>query len=195
MPDDCWYAFTPPRQVETPRLQLRAHEPNMAAQLKAAIDANLEHLQRWMPWAMNEPSSIQEIERRIEHFIATFETGPSWGYVMFLRGEERVVGGIGIHASVGPRALELGYWMDERYTGRGLATEATGALTELALSLPDVDRVEIRCDPNNVASAAIPRRLGYRYVTTLEKNTVTPTGAPRDTMVFELVRTERETPS
>jgi RimJ/RimL family protein N-acetyltransferase len=35
-------------------------------------------------------------------------------------------------------------------------------LTEVALSLRDVDRIEIHVDEANKASAAIPRRLGYR---------------------------------
>ena len=37
-----------------------------------------------------------------------------------------------------------------------------GVLTEVALSLRDVDRIEIHTDEANTASAAIPRRLGYR---------------------------------
>jgi RimJ/RimL family protein N-acetyltransferase len=47
-----------------------------------------------------------------------------------------------------------------------------------------LSRVEIRCDPRNTASAAVPRRLGYRHVTTLEANVLTPAGEPRDTMVW-----------
>jgi RimJ/RimL family protein N-acetyltransferase len=44
----------------------------------------------------------------------------------------------------------------------GYATSAAGALTGVALSLPGVTRVEIRCDVANLASASVPRRLGYR---------------------------------
>ena len=73
-------------------------------------------------------------------------------------------------------------------TRRGFATEASDAAVRMALSLPGVDRVEIRCDPANGASAGVPRRLGFRYVTTLEKNATTPTGEPRDTMVWEMTR-------
>jgi RimJ/RimL family protein N-acetyltransferase len=36
------------------------------------------------------------------------------------------------------------------------------ALTTVALGLDDIDRVEVHTDEANVASAAIPRRLGYR---------------------------------
>jgi RimJ/RimL family protein N-acetyltransferase len=36
------------------------------------------------------------------------------------------------------------------------------ALTEAALSLQDINRVEIHTDEANIASAAVPRRLRYR---------------------------------
>jgi RimJ/RimL family protein N-acetyltransferase len=97
-----------------------------------------------------------------------------------------------LHARIGPGALEIGYWIDQRLTRRGYATEATLAMTNLGFSFPQVDRLEIRCDPGNKVSARIPRRLGYRYVTTLENDAVTPGGEPRDTMVWELTRGEVE---
>ena len=49
-------------------------------------------------------------------------------------------------------------------TGKGLMTRVAGALTDLALSRPDIERVEIHCDETNLASAAVPRRLGYELV-------------------------------
>jgi RimJ/RimL family protein N-acetyltransferase len=191
MTDDAverWYRFTLPPILETPRLLLCAPNPSRAVALKQAIDSNLEHLRAWMPWAMNEPSPLGVIETRLERFAAEFETGPDWAYNVFLHDSDAIIGAVGVHASIGPCALEIGYWLDARSTGYGLATEATDAVVRMSLSLPDVERVEIRCDPRNVASAGIPRRLGFRHVTTLEKNTTTPTGEPRDTMVWELTR-------
>jgi RimJ/RimL family protein N-acetyltransferase len=188
MSDEIWWSFKLPPAIETPRLVLLARDPSQAVALKNAIDANLDHLRRWMPWAMDEPSPLGVIETRLVKFAADFETGPDWGYSVYLRGSDAMIGSIGIHASIGPRALEIGYWIDGRLTRRGFATEATAAATRTVLLLPDVDRVEIRCDPENVASAAIPQRLGFRLVTTLEKNAQTPTGEPRDTMVWEMTR-------
>jgi RimJ/RimL family protein N-acetyltransferase len=69
-------------------------------------------------------------------------------------------------------------------------TEAAEALTRLALQQPGIDRVQIRCDPENVASAAVPRRLRYRHLRTIPKATIKPSGEPRDSMVWELTRAE-----
>jgi RimJ/RimL family protein N-acetyltransferase len=193
MTDDAvepWYHFTLPSILETPRLSLRAWDASQTVAMKNAIDANLEHLKRWMPWAMHEPSPLGAIETRLIKFAADFVTGPDWGYAIFQRNAEPMIGSIGVHARIGPRALEIGYWIDRRLTRQGFATEAASVVTHMALALPDVDRVEIRCDPANVASAGVPRRLGFRLVTVLEKNATTPTGEPRDTMVWEMTRTE-----
>jgi RimJ/RimL family protein N-acetyltransferase len=99
-----------------------------------------------------------------------------------------VLGGTGLHPRVGAHALEIGYWMRSDAAHQGLATEAAGALAAVAFAIPGVERVEIRCDPKNVRSAAIPRRLGFRHLVTLEADASTPTGEPRDTMVWSLAR-------
>ena len=46
------------------------------------------------------------------------------------------------------------------WCNRGLATRAS-ALTDAALSLPEVEVVVIVCDVTNAASAAVPRKLGF----------------------------------
>jgi len=139
---------------------------------------------------MHEPSPLGVIETRLMKFASDFVTGPDWGYAIFERDAEPMIGAIGVHARIGPRALEIGYWIDGRLTRQGFATEAADAVTRMVLTLPDVDRVEIRCDPSNVASAGVPRRLCFRCVTILEKNATTSTGEPRDTMVWEMTRAE-----
>ncbi len=82
--------------------------------------------------------------------------------------------------------LEIGYWVRADCVGQGLATEATRALTTEGLALPGIDRIQIHCDPANRASAAIPRKLGYRHRETLRATKLNPQGEPCDTLVFEL---------
>jgi RimJ/RimL family protein N-acetyltransferase/ribosomal protein S18 acetylase RimI-like enzyme len=176
-----------PDEITTPRLVLTRRRVSDAAELKAVIDANLVHLQAWMPWAMAEPSPLQAIEERSLKFEADFDRGLEWGFAIRLRASGELVGGAGLHPRIGPDGLEIGYWLRSDATGKGYATEATDALTRVALRQPGVLRVEIRCDPNNVASAAIPRRLGFKHVLTIENETTTPSGSPRDTMVWEKI--------
>lgn len=178
----------PPVLIRTPRLLIRAWQAGDGPALKQTLDANLEHLRPWMPWAHDEPSPVEAVEARVQRFGLLFATGEDWIYGIFSPDGQRVLGGTGLHPRIGPEGLEIGYWLAAEATGRGLATEAARALTEAAFALPWVRRVEIRCDPANLASAAIPRRLGYHLAEHLKADSVDPYGRPRDTWVWRMER-------
>ncbi len=79
------------------------------------------------------------------------------------------------------------------YPNQGLATEATAALTKVAFVVDHVARVEIHCDPANVRSLAVPRKLGFCHEATLRHRAHTPEGRPRDTMIWTLLTHEYPT--
>ena len=176
-----------PDVITTPRLVLRRWLKSDAAQLKAAIDDNLGHLQAWMPWAMAEPSPLEAVEERIAKFEAQFDSGLDWLFAIRSRSADAVLGGAGLHPRIGPDGLEIGYWLQAGALRNGFATEAADALTQLALRQPGVERVQIRCDPKNAASAGIPRRLDFQHILTIENETFAPAGSLRDTMVWERI--------
>ena len=177
-------------RIETPRLILRRWRPADAPLLKVLVDANLDHLREWMPWAMQEPSPVEAVAERLERFERHHRDGLEWTMAICLGSDDAVIGGAGLHPRIGPDALEIGYWIAKPHTRRGYATEAAVALTAAAFALPQIEHVEIRCDPRNSASARVPEKLGYRHTETLNSNTETPTGEPRDTMVWTITRTE-----
>jgi RimJ/RimL family protein N-acetyltransferase len=179
---------SPPDRFETERLVLRRWRPADAPSIKAAIDSSLPHLQAWVSWAMGEPTPLADMEARLAGFSAAFDAGREWIYGVFSPDEREALGGIGFHPrSDAPDCVELGYWLRADATGRGYVTEAARAAMVMARALPGIRRLEIRCDPHNERSAAVPRRLGFQHVRTLENDTLTPDGRPRDTMVWEYV--------
>ena len=177
-------------RIETPRLILRRWRPDDAPRLKTLVDANLDHLRAWMPWAMQEPSPVEVVAERLERFERHHRDGLEWTMAICLGADEVLIGGAGLHPRIGPTAMEIGYWIAEPHTRRGYATEAAAALTAAAFALPQIEHVEIRCDPRNIASAGVPAKLGYRHTETLTANTVTPAGEPRDTMVWTITRAD-----
>lgn len=102
-------------------------------------------------------------QERLRHTLAAWERGSDFEFLVVRRGEDLpVLGVFGLHRTVGPRAIELGYWLAVGVTGRGYATAAARALTDAALGIHDVDSVEIHCDQANERSQRVPERLGYR---------------------------------
>lgn len=174
----------PPYRVETERLVLRCWEPRDAPLLKEAVDASLDELRPWMPWAADEPQSVEEKVELLREFRGRFDLGDDYVYGILFRDEAEVVGGTGLHTRLGANALEIGYWIRTSRADEGLATEATAALTRVAFDLCGIDRVEIRADLANERSRAIPRRLGFTEEATLRRRLQYP--EPRDVVVYSL---------
>jgi RimJ/RimL family protein N-acetyltransferase len=139
--------------------------------MKQAVDQSLDHLRTFMPWAYAEPQELQQKIDRIRQFRGKFDLGQDFVYGIFSQDESRVLGGTGLHTRVGEGAREIGYWIHKEFTNLGLATETAAALTKVAFEIDGVRRVEIHCDPANVRSAAIPRKLGYTHEATLRERT------------------------
>lgn len=59
------------------------------------------------------------------------------------------------------RATEIGYWLAEAYQGQGLMTRTIYGACRYFFDELGLNRVEIRCDPANTRSRAIPERLGF----------------------------------
>ena len=178
----------PPYRIVTERLVLRCWDPRDAPLLKDAVDSSIDQLLPWMPWAAHEPQPLADKVALLREFRGKFDLGQDFTYGIFSSDEDEVVGGTGLHTRVGPEALEIGYWIRASRTGNGLCTEAVAALTRTAFELTDVERIEIRCDPANERSRAIPRKLGYREEATLRGRLHYP--ELRDVVVYTLFRDE-----
>jgi len=185
----------PAYRIHTRRLVIRCWEPADAPLLKAAIDASVEHLLPWMPWAADEPRPVEAKVALTRTWRGRFDLDQDYVYGILNRDETAVLGGCGLHARAGvpagtAEALEIGYWVHVEQINRGLATETSAALTKVAFEINGVERVEIHNDPKNVRSAAVPRKLGFVQEAILRQRTRTADGTPRDTMIWTLLRDE-----
>jgi RimJ/RimL family protein N-acetyltransferase len=163
--------INPAYRIETKRLVIRCYNPSDAKLLEEAVTQSLEHLKPWMPWAHNEPVSIEARTKAMQGFRGRFDLGESYVYGIFNPEETRLLGGTGLHPRIGENQLEIGYWIHKDFINQGLITESTAALTKVAFEIIHVHRVEIHCDSGNLASAAIPHKLGYVHEGTLREKT------------------------
>jgi RimJ/RimL family protein N-acetyltransferase len=184
-----WEGPPAPYRIETERLVVRCYEPRDAPLLKAAIDSSLEHLQPWMPWAHQEPQTLEQKIELIRHFRANFDSGENFTCGILNADETEVLGGTGLHPRIGPGGLEIGYWIRASATRRGFVTESSAALTRVAFEVCDADRVEIRIEPGNRSSFGVPRKLGFVEEATLRRRLpARPSGPLRDVTIFTMFR-------
>lgn len=177
-----------PHSFDTARLTIRCPMPGDGPALNAAILESLEELRPWMPWAKTAPT-LEESEIHVRKNHAKFLAREDMPLLLFLKGTNTVIGGSGLHRmdwSV-PR-FEIGYWLRSSFARQGYMTEAVAGITEFAFEVLGAKRVEIRCDANNVRSAAIPQRLGFTHEGTLRHDDRHHlSGELRDTMIFAKV--------
>ena len=147
----------PPDSLSHGQVSLRRWRPDDAAALLAAVIESQEDLRPWMPWA--DGYDADSAAGYLRDCDAQWASGSGFSYAITVGGQ--IVGSAGLHNRVGEGGLEIGYWVHSGRTGRGIATDAAAALTQAALALPGIDRVEIYHDAANVASGCIPAKLGY----------------------------------
>ena len=187
--------LNPAYRIETKRLLVRCYNPSDGPLLAESVMESLEHLRPWMPWVYDEPEPIEEKVQRLKRFRGLFDLGQDFIYGIFNPEDTKLLGGTGLHTRLAETELEIGYWIHKDYINQGFITESTAALIKVAFDLIHIHRIEIHCDPANVASAAIPRKLGFTHEGTLRAKTRF-LDHWSDSMIWGLLETEYpESPS
>jgi ribosomal-protein-serine acetyltransferase len=151
-----------------------------------AVTDSADHLRPWMPWAAgyDRASAAGFLAQAAKNWA----DGTAYNYAITTGTTGGILaGGCSLMARIEPGGLEIGYWVHQAYTRRGLATAASAALVEQAFRRPDIERVEIVHDELNVASAGVPRKLGF---TEVERRPIDPPSAAGTGVgvVWQLVR-------
>lgn len=150
-----------PHRIVTERVTIRAYEATDAEAMQAVMQVNHERLREWMPWAWDEPQSLDTRRGLLRMFRAKFDAGQDFTMGMFDRTTGTLLGGTGLHPRGVPGTIEVGYWLAADAVGKGLMREVAAALTQVACGLDLAQQVEIHCDPTNSRSRAVPRALGF----------------------------------
>ncbi|MDQ5836288.1 MAG: GNAT family N-acetyltransferase [Acidobacteriota bacterium] len=165
-------------------LVLRPWRVEDARRLRAAIDESLDSLKRWMSWGRDEPTPLAVLEERLRADAEAFAAGRRWRYAMLLGHGGPLAGGAGLHPRVGPRALEVSYWVRAVCRRRGIAAAAASALARHAFLAHGVGHVDICVDIGNDASAAVALSLGCEPRGTITREH--SDGSPRPMLVYRL---------
>ena len=178
MSEQAWLTEAPLAELPAASVVLRRTSRGDTDALVHAVNASLEHLRPWMPWARTAATS-ESIGAFLAAADATWEARTEFQYLITEPDSRTVLGCCGLHARLGSGALEIGYWVHVGHLRCGVAATAAAALTRTGLRLPGVSRIEIHCDVANSASAGVPRRLGFRLDRIERRTPFTPgeTGA------------------
>jgi [ribosomal protein S5]-alanine N-acetyltransferase len=146
--------------IETNRLILREFQRTDLQEL-APILADPK-VMKFSPTGVN---SIEQVQERIEGFINCYKEFGFGKWAVVFKENNQLLGycGIAIDQIDGKDEKELGYRIDSRYWGQGLATEAASAAIKYGceqFKLPYIIGIVERA---NSASVRVLEKVGMRY--------------------------------
>ncbi|MBU5468571.1 GNAT family N-acetyltransferase [Virgibacillus sp. MSJ-26] len=177
-----------PNEFVTSRLLVRLPLPGDGEQVYKAITRSKEELKPWLPFARNE-QAVEETEINVRESYVAFLKREDLRLHIFDKETNEFIGCTGLHRiDWNVPKFEIGYWIDTKFSGQGLISEAVEGVTNFAFEELGAKRVEIRCDFKNVKSKAVPERLGYTLEAILKNDDVSLEGDElRDTCIYAKV--------
>ena len=173
--------------METGRLLLRQFALSDAADLLAYADDA-----EWVRYQVNVPHPFTG--RDAAEFVRRFADPASWStqpmFAMVLEG--KVVGQVYLHfdrADTQNERAELGYMLSRGLWGKGLATEAAGAVVDWGFMAKNLHRVYAYCDPRNIASWRVMEKIGMQREGLFRQH-LKWNGEYRDALYYGILRSE-----
>ena len=145
---------------ETERLRMRKFAAEDAQELYA-IHSEAE-VNKWIP---NESyADMEETKGAIRFFADCVDKGRlPWVLAIELKASGAVIGDVGINETK-EGALEIGYVIGRRYSGKGYATESVKAMTRFVYSAFGAKVVYGRVLCGNDPSVRVLEKSGYAFV-------------------------------
>lgn len=149
------------RLIVNQKIELEHLKFSHAFQVFQAIDRNRAFLSPWLPF-VQDTETQEDTETFIQAITAKSGKEPDDVFVIWY--DNCFAGLIGYKDTDRINLkTEIGYWLIESMTGKGIALLSTKALTDFAFSNLGMNRVVIRCGVGNDKSSAIPERLGFQF--------------------------------
>ncbi|GGO60505.1 GNAT family N-acetyltransferase [Nonomuraea cavernae] len=169
---------------------LRPVAADDAEALAEAYTRNREHLRHWDPDRPDEFFTPEGQAARVKDQLEQRSTGRLVPYV--LADGDTVVGCLNLNDIVlGPfRNAHLGYWVDARYNGRGLATAATLVACRVADERLRLHRIQAGTLLDNAASQRVLVKAGFEPIGVAPRY-LHIDGAWQDHRLFQRILNER----
>ena len=152
--------FSLPEEIVGQKVILRPRTHEYDDKLFELIDSSREFLREYLFW-VDDTQSVDDVRQITDIFQENWKKQEAFEYVFLDRKTEMLVGAGGIHTiSYLHHFAQYGYYLNKKEIGQGYITEAV-SLLERELFERGIHRLEIVCDVNNLASAAVAKRCGF----------------------------------
>ncbi|MGI6877791.1 GNAT family N-acetyltransferase [Microbacterium sp. gxy059] len=146
----------------------------------------------WLrPWEATSPDGAFPIDMKlgVRRLLQQYRDGAGVPFVMEHRGE--IAGQLNVWgiAYGSLSSATIGYWVGERFAGRGITPVAVALATDFCFARMRLHRMEICIRPENRPSLRVVEKLGFRYEG-YRRRYIHIDGDWRDHYAFALTREE-----
>ena len=122
------------------------------------VEQNRAYLSEWLPWVPST-KTVEDTQSFLEIVEANHASKKAThcGIVF----QEQLVGLIGLRLNSESYVANIGYWLSEHVSGRGLMTRSVQQLCKYGFEQLHLERIEIRAAISNPSSWSIADRLGF----------------------------------
>lgn len=161
-----WFARDDTPELIAPRVTLRAPRAADYLPWRDLRRQSREFLKPFEPRWTEADLGRQVYAMRLKRAREEARAGSDYSFFIFLNDADReqLVGGITL-SNLRRRAaqfINLGYWMGQPYAGRGLMTEAVGAIVPYCFDKLGLHRIHAACLPHNMASRRVLEKNGFK---------------------------------
>ncbi|WGW12686.1 GNAT family protein [Saxibacter everestensis] len=143
-------------------LVLRPLSMRDAKAFKEVRQRNRRWLARWEASSPELRGQLPTFRQMVRHLSSQARSGSALPFAIEFEGEfagQLTVSGI-TWGSL--RSVSIGYWIDERWAGRGLVPTSVALATDFCFFELNLHRAEINIRPENKASLRVVEKLGFR---------------------------------
>lgn len=163
-----------------PKIKLRPQKVSDAGRFFEILDnPNFVYL-------ATRPKSLEEERKWLRGSAKRREENSSWNYAIIFDG--KLVGGIGI--KINPHRSyvgEIGYFIDENYWGKGIASRAVKLVEAIGFKKLKLVRIEIVMQPANKASEKVAVKNNYKKEGLMKKAIKDREGKMKDCYLYAKV--------
>lgn len=155
--------FQPTPVISTETVTLRSPAMGDYPSWSELRGASRNFLTPWEPvWPVDDLTR-PAYRRRLRRYQREIQEATGYPFLVFRSADMALVGGLTLsHVVRGvTQSCSLGYWMGERFAGRGLMTAAVKAVIPFVFDTLRLHRLEAACLPHNAASIRLLEKAGF----------------------------------
>lgn len=170
-------------------IKLYRSELEFAPQVFAQVDKNRTYLKKWLSW-VDKMECVENSRTFLKEGRSLTVGGQQLITWIFYQGE--LCGNMSfVRIDPKSQSAEIGYWLSEDKTGKGIATRACKRLIRYGFEKLNFNRIVIQVEKENIPSQKIPQRLGFTQEG-IARQALYRNESFHDLFVFSLLKEEWE---